>query len=116
MASLHTPARIGVSVAAMRATDGAYLLVKRGFYHTTVHNLISIIDDTDEVISHFVLMCYSVEVDDVEPVAGDDALEARFFTLAEVRGLNVTPSTLEIAEDLAREHLIIGQEFVIDLY
>lgn len=143
MASLRKTARIGVSVAAMRASDRAYLLVKRGrppardmwafaggkvefgeslaaaakrelFEETGLvidearlsflRPVEIIIDDTDQTVSHFVLMCYFVEVEDVEPVAGDDALEARFFTLAEVRDLNVTPSTLEIAEELAREH------------
>ncbi|MEO1747105.1 MAG: NUDIX hydrolase [Pseudomonadota bacterium] len=143
MASLRKIARIGVSIAAVRKSDRAMLLVKRGrppakdmwafaggkveygehlaaaakrelFEETGLsieetqlsflRPVEIIIDDADQTISHFVLMCFSVAVEDAEPVAGDDALEARFYSLEQMRTLNATPSTLEIAAELADSH------------
>ncbi|MEL6202002.1 MAG: NUDIX domain-containing protein [Pseudomonadota bacterium] len=135
--------RLGVSVAAMRESDGAYLLVKRGHppakhmwafaggkvdygerltaaakrelfeetglvidekHLSFLRPVEIIIEDADDTVSHFVLMCFSVVVEDIEPVAGDDALEACFYSLEQMRTLNATPSTLEIAAELVGDH------------
>ncbi|MEM1378287.1 MAG: NUDIX hydrolase [Pseudomonadota bacterium] len=63
-----------------------------------------IVSDQDQPISHFVLMCYSSWIgDDATPIAADDATDVGFFSLDEMRAMNVTPSTLELAEALVKQ-------------
>ena len=140
MSGIRQIARLGVSVAAVRESDGAFLLVKRGRppakdmwayaggkvefaealaeaarrelleetgidIDTAVLSFLRPVEivmrDGDETVSHFVLMCFQVAVADLQPVAGDDALKAHFFTLAQMRTLDLTPTTLEIAEEIS---------------
>lgn len=139
MSRIRQITRLGVSVAATREPDGAFLLVKRGrppakdmwafaggkvelgekladaaareLFEETGLSIEAatlsflrpveiIMRDSDQNTLHFVLMCYGVTVDDVLPKAGDDATEACFFTLAQMRSLNITSTTLEIAEEV----------------
>ncbi|MEL6921299.1 MAG: NUDIX domain-containing protein, partial [Pseudomonadota bacterium] len=136
MAKPRLVARIGVSVALVRRTDRAFLLVERAkppaknmwafaggkvefgetLEQAAVRELheetaialcgsqlrfqkpIEIIArDGDEPVSHYVLMCFSAWVNDVEAVAGDDAADAGFFSLNEMGSLPVTATTLEMA-------------------
>ncbi|MGE0501359.1 MAG: NUDIX hydrolase [Rhizobiaceae bacterium] len=49
---------------------------------------------------HYRLHVFGANWTSGEPVAADDAAEARFLTLEEMRALPVTPSVLEMAADL----------------
>lgn len=54
--------------------------------------------------SHFFLSVFRVEADaDQTAVAADDAAEAGWFTIDEIRRLPVPPSVLECAERIAAE-------------
>ncbi len=44
-----------------------------------------------------------------EPVAGDDAEDARFLTLAEMHALPVTRSVMEMARDILQSDILNGQ-------
>ena len=71
--------------------------------------LIGLIDVVDAVLSrrsdsgesappwgHYVLIDYAARWTAGEPIAGDDARDARFFTPAELAGLNLWSETLRI--------------------
>jgi 8-oxo-dGTP diphosphatase len=47
----------------------------------------------DEIWAHYVLIDYAAAWESGDPQAGDDAAEARFFTLAEVAGLGLWAQT-----------------------
>lgn len=60
-----------------------------------------------EVANHYILIDYAARWRAGEPVAGDDAREARFFSRAEIDGLGLWPETLRII-DAARRVSAIG--------
>ncbi|MEO0545143.1 MAG: NUDIX hydrolase [Pseudomonadota bacterium] len=144
MSRLRETLRVGVSVAVVRQSDNALLLVRRGrppakdmwafaggkvefgepLTSAAVRELSEetgvvvneamlsflrpveiVMRDGEQVTSHYVLMCFLVEVLEAIPVAGDDAIEAGFFTIGEIRDLNVTPTTLEIAEEICAQRM-----------
>lgn len=49
----------------------------------------------------FLLSVYCAEATPGTPIAGDDAAEAAWFSPDEIRQLPITPSTLEIVEELS---------------
>lgn len=54
--------------------------------------------------SHFFLSVFRVEADaEVQAIAADDAADAGWYTVEEIRALPVPPSVLECAERLAAE-------------
>ena len=53
---------------------------------------------------HFFLSVFRVEADeDIEAIAADDAVDAGWYTVEEIRALPVPASVRECAERLARE-------------
>jgi mutator protein MutT len=59
--------------------------------------------DKDD-IRHFFLSVFTVEADpDMPAIAADDAMEAGWYTVEEIRELPAPPSVLECAERLAAE-------------
>jgi ADP-ribose pyrophosphatase YjhB (NUDIX family) len=61
-------------------------------------------DENGRVTHRFVLTAHLVEADDDQaPVAGDDALEARWFTAAEARRLNMPESVRACIDSLEHD-------------
>lgn len=58
--------------------------------------------ENGEIISHFLLSVFLVKSDSLEDaIAADDASDAGWYTVEEIRTLPVPPSVLECAERLA---------------
>jgi ADP-ribose pyrophosphatase YjhB (NUDIX family) len=61
-------------------------------------------DNEGRTVSHFFLSVFTVTADVVTPaIAADDAADAGWFTVEEIRALPVPSSVLECAERLAAE-------------
>jgi 8-oxo-dGTP diphosphatase len=59
-------------------------------------------DDEGRLVSHFFLSVFRVTADaTTEAIAADDASDAGWYTIDEIRSLPVPPSVLECAERLA---------------
>lgn len=78
-----------------------------------IHGLIDVVDaifednESGAVERHYVLIDYVALWQSGEPVAGDDAVDARFFPYGELAKLNIWPETLRVIETgaaFARSH------------
>ena len=56
-------------------------------------------DGSNEIEHHYTLIDFAFQWTQGEPMAGDDAVEARFFTYSELTGLNLWSETLRIIDE-----------------
>lgn len=63
--------------------------------------LVAVVDGLFPPDAHYLLVDYAARWVSGEPVAGDDAADARFFPLSEVAELGLWSETLRVIEDAA---------------
>lgn len=80
--------------------------------HAELCGLIDVIDalipgPPGEIDAHYLIVDYAARWIAGEPIAGDDAAEARFFAAEDLAGLNLTANTQRVI-DMARSRLSGG--------